>query len=539
MSRSRDLNRKTRAFVATGSRWSASAAKRRHSAPLTLSIACLIVAACNDTRDLAPYSASTPWQTDVLQRDDGAVQVQKPPGRRSLGGSRVFAAPPSDGIPVSIQPAGLPTGHVYSLTELIDLAQTRNQGTRVSWEQARQAAIAVGTSRSTLLPQLTVDALGGYTHSALPFPTLLVKRGYITSDSEAIFPEAVVKYLLLDFGGREAGIEAAKQLSFAANTAFTAVHQKLILDVARAYFQLDGLNAQLSAAAVSLSNAQLLDVSAASRLTHGEGTVTDVAIARRGVAQAALAIAQARTAQHAAQLMLLALLDLPPETPLEVEDSSRRTLSHDTLRTLDTMMADALRQRPDLLLNLARLRASEAGIALARSDLLPTVSVAANVQGNIGQLSVDGGPYQSIKQPQAGVFLRFDWALYQGGAGNNRLLAAQSKRAEAEDSLHQSSTEAMREVALAYDTLQTGLTQYDAALVYEKTALTAFEAAASSFSHGVGTLTDATSAQTALSAARSTALQTHSQALVNAASLAFSAGSLTSALSPALTDAAP
>ena len=202
-------------------------------------------------------------------------------------------------------------------------------------------------------------------------------------------------------------------------------------------------------------------------------------------------------------------------------------------------MTDALRQRPDLLLNLARLRASQAGIALARSDLLPTISVAANVQGNIGQISTDGGPYESVKQPQAGVFLRFDWTLYQGGAGANRLLAARSKRAEAEDNLKQASTEAMREVALAYDMLQTGLTQYDAATVYEKTALTAFEAAASSFSRGVGSLTDATSAQSALSTARSEALQAHSQSLVNAASLAFSTGNLTSALSPALTDAAP
>lgn len=508
----------------------------RQAAPL---VACVAAIGCNDTRDLAPLSPSTPWQTNVLQRQDAPIQRQSPAGAPPPGEARVFALPSSAARPPPAQPAVLQDGHAYTLVELVDLAQTRNQGTRVSWEQARQAAIAVGISRSALLPQLTLDALGGYQHQASPFPTALVKRGYITSDAEAVFPEVVMKYLLLDFGGREAGIETAKQLSFAANTAFTAVHQKLILDVSRAYFQLDGLNAQLAAAGVSLGNARLLETAAASKLSHGEGTVTDLAIARRGVAQAMLTLAQAETAQHAAMLSLLALLDLPPQARLTVADSSARSLSRTTLRTLDTMMADALSKRPELLTELARLRASEAGIALARSEMLPTLSLAANLQGNIGQISTNSGPYESVKQPQAGVFLRFDWALYQGGALVNRLHIAQSKRAEVEASLDKARTEAMREVALAYDVLQTGLTQYDAALALQAAAQTAFDAAASSFAHGVGTLTDATSSQAALSAARAAAVQAHAQALVNAAALAFTTGDLTSSLSPALTAAAP
>jgi outer membrane protein len=188
------------------------------------------------------------------------------------------------------------------------------------------------------------------------------------------------------------------------------------MDVARAYFDLDGLDAQLASARVTLANARLLEAATAARKGYGEGTVTELVIAQRGVAQAALTIPQAEAARDTACLALLALLDLPPQTPLRVASSADRPLGRDTPRTLDAMMADALRQRPDMLAELARLRAAEQGIAAARSAMLPRISTAVNVQGNIGQLRTDGGPYQGIAQPQAGVFLRFDRTLFQGGA---------------------------------------------------------------------------------------------------------------------------
>lgn len=494
---------------------------------------CLAAAGCNDTRDLAPLSPSTPWQIDVVQHDKTPVQQQvpKPAGDEP----RVFALPRQEELPAPLQSSAvIDPKHVYTLAELIDLAQTRNMGTRVAWEQARQAAISVGISRAALLPELTVDAMGGYTHTATPFPTVLASRGYIVTENEAVFPELVIRYLLVDFGALSAVVKQAKQISFAGNVLFTAAHQKLIMDTASAYFTLDGRSAQLTAARVALTNARLVQTAAESRLAHGEGTVTQVAIARRGVAQAAFGVPAAEAAQDAARLDLLALLDLPPQTAIQVEDSSRRTVSRAALSTLDSLMADALRNRPDLLADLARLRASEQGIAIARSDLLPKLSIAANIQGNIGQVRTDNFPYQGIKQPQAGVFLRFDWTLYQGGARLNRLHLAQSQRTEAEDTLDKASTEAMREVALAYDLLQTSLAQYDAALVYSGTAQTAFDAAASSYAHGVGTLTDATNAQTELAVAMAAVVQAHAQALVNAASLAFVTGNLTSAASPAL-----
>ncbi len=259
-----------------------------------------------------------------------------------------------------------------------------------------------------------------------------MSRGYITANANEVFPELAIRYLLLDFGSRDAAVRAAGQLSFASNVEFTAAHQALILEIARAYFPLDGVDATLRAARQTLARSQLLRQSAEALYARGLGTVVNTALAQRGTAQARFDIAAATAARHEAMYALLSAMDLPPQTRLRVQDSAERPLAAQTRVTIDAMMHDALGRRPDLLADLARLRATEAGITEARSEFYPKLSVSANVQGNIGELSVDSRPYQGIEQPQAGVFLHFDWPLYQGGLLRNRLRLAQSREAEAE-----------------------------------------------------------------------------------------------------------
>lgn len=483
-----------------------------------------LLAGCNDTSDLAPASFDTPWQTDI---------ARQPATPAPAGSPHRFVLPredtdPGPAVSGSGTAPGIDPARIYDLPELIDVAERRNAATRAAWELARQAALNVGVARAAFLPSLTLQALAGYERTASPFPTLLKRRGYITANAQELLPELAVRYLLLDFGGRAATVAAARDLSFAANVEFTAAHQALILAVTRAYLTLDGTDAARAAADRSLANAAMLQDAAEQRYAHGIGTVVEVALARRGTAQARVSIADAATAQHAARLSLLAAIELPPTTVLRVRDSAAIPLARDTGVTVDRLIEDALQRRPELLADLAQARAAEQGVALARAAMLPKLAVSANVQGNIGQISVDGGPYESIAQPQAGVFLAFTWPIYSGGLLRNQLDIARSRRAAAADTLAEARENAMREVALAYDAVQDGLAQYDAALALQTASTTAFDAAGDAYRNGVGTLTDASDAQTALAAARASVARTHAQALISAAALAFSVGALSS-----------
>jgi outer membrane protein len=466
--------------------------------------ACLVVAGCNDTRDLAPPAADAPWP----------IPAAATPMAQEV-------APLSQ-----LPPAEITAARRYSLAELIDIAERRNKATRIAWEQARQAAITVGIAQATLLPLLTASAIGGYQHVALPFPSNLVSRGYITANTEEFLPTLAVSYLLFDFGGRQAAVNAARQLSVAANVTFNRANQTLIFNVARAYFSLVGANAALRAAEQALKDAEAVQSAAEALQGRGLATLVTVELARRETAQRRYELSLARTAQHDATYGLLTAMDLPPTTQLQIVDISARPLPPLSSGTLEHLLSEALHQRPDLIAAVARLRATDEQIALAHAAFLPKLSVSGNIQGNIGQISVDGMPYESVKQPQAGLFLRFDWPLYEGGLLQNRLREAQSQHDAAMDAVQEARDQALREVALAYDQVGTGLEQYVAAQALLTAAQTAFDSANDSYVHGIGTYTDAASAEAALAAARADVARAHTQALINAAALAFATGVL-------------
>jgi outer membrane protein TolC len=469
---------------------------------------------------LAPASPDTPWQFEPSKEAPAALAPTAVEARR-------FTVPENTAVQLP-SPDDIEPNHTYSLVELIDTAQRRNPATRVAWEQARQAAINVGIARAAYLPALTASAVAGWEHFVTPFPSNFVPQGFIIYNAQEFIPQLAVNYLLLDFGGRAATVEAAGELSIAGNVAFTAAHQQLIFNVARAYFTLDGADAAVRAARQALADAQVVQQSAEALFSRGLDTIVDVQLARRATAQAQYDLAQANTAQHDAMYTLLAAMDLPPTTKLGVADASERPLPPRTARTVEDVLSSALRQRPDLLANVAKLRASDAEIAAARSGLFPKALLGANVQGNLGRLNVNDSPYFSVNKPQGAALLKFEWPLYEGGLLQNKLSLAQSKREESAAALKERTDQALREVALAYDQVDTGLQQYDAAIALQTASEAAFHSASGSYAHGVGTLTDATSAQTGLATARAAVARAHAQSLINGAALAFATGELTS-----------
>jgi outer membrane protein len=306
----------------------------------------VLLGACNDTRDLAPASPDTPWQFEPSN--------EAPTTPAPAAGAKRFTLPENTAVQLP-SPADIDPTHVYSLVELIDIAQRRNPATRVAWEQALQAAINVGIARAAYLPALTASAIAGVEHFVTPFPSNLVPQGFIVYNAQEFIPQLAVNYLLLDFGTRAAAVEAAGQLSIAGNVAFTAAHQQLIFNVARAYFRLDGADAAVRAARQGLDDARVVQQSAEALFGRGLDTIVDVQPARRATAQAQYDLAQATTAQHDAMYTLLAAMDLPPTTKLRVADASARPLPPRTARTVDDVLSQALRQRPDLLANVAKL----------------------------------------------------------------------------------------------------------------------------------------------------------------------------------------
>lgn len=512
----------------------------------TLCFVLTAVSGCHDTSGLAPSAADHPWRPTEqtgLKMPPGSDGFAAPTSAQtdekvSQSMSRLDQAAVEVGLhpvqPEGASPASAVTsGKPLSLSELIDIAERHNPQTRITWEQARQSALAVGVSESTLAPQITATLLAGGKRTVTSMPNFLTPKGYMAANAAALFPEIQLSYLLFDFGHTRAMIDGAKALSIASNFDFTQVHQKLFMDVINAYYNHEASVADCEAAEESVRNTHLLKVSAESRYDHGEATVVDVTLARSNAATAVFQRDQKRSAEHSARYALLQAMGLPPDTNLSVASSRDTHLPQRIPGDVSRLMRASLERRPDILADLYKMDAATAATRAARKAMLPKLELSADVQAYIGEQKVYGytqtAPASRVAQPNGTVAVQVSWPLFQGGLLQNQLRQAQSREQAQRATLDKDILAAEQQVANARDALETSLSSVHSASVARDAAQSAFKAASASYAAGVGTLTDATQAQTQLAQATSAYAISHAQALINAAALAFATGELTSA----------
>jgi outer membrane protein TolC len=257
----------------------------------------LLAACSSDPITLAPSTPETPWR--IPPQSEGASPLAGGPGAAAGGGTGDAgqSSPTMTGGAANAAQAQRPANAVadkvtvernrdYDLAGLIDLAQRSNPQTREAWERARQAALAVGLVESAYVPQLSAEALAGYQRTPLPIPPSVFPQGFFTAETRELVPSLAVKWLLFDFGRRQAAERSARENSFVANVAFTGQHQKLIFAVSRSFYALSAARGRLRAAERGLKTAELDRDAVQGRRSHGLATSVELAKAQRQYAQA-------------------------------------------------------------------------------------------------------------------------------------------------------------------------------------------------------------------------------------------------------------
>jgi len=184
----------------------------------------------------------------------------------------------------------------------------------------------------------------------------------------ATFPATLsVNYTLFDFGARGARIDQAKANLLAADFTFNDAHRRIIFQVADAYYRLLDAMSQEEAAQETLSDAQTVQQAIEARLANGLATLPDVLEARAARAQARYEVASIRGLEEIAHAVLASVLGIAPSVPLRIEDISKVSLPESVEEPLQTIIARALSQRPDLLAGVARLRSADAAVRETRA----------------------------------------------------------------------------------------------------------------------------------------------------------------------------
>jgi outer membrane protein TolC len=432
-------------------------------------------------------------------------------------------------------------GKVYTLSDLIDLAETNNPLTRTAWNAARDAALAVGIARSTYLPRLTVAALGGYQFLNINNGGNAGQVSGSVNNQTTVsgtVSTASLQWLLFDFGERNALIEAAEQGSIATNIAFTAAHQQVIYDVSLAFYANSAAHQRQDVAVQALTNARSIQSAAEARLRQQQGTVVEVAQARQATAQAELGRVRADGAAQNAYLSLITTIGLSPAARIKIASVAGRPFPPGLAKMTDEAIAEAVGRRPDVLTAYALQKASSARVRAAEAEFWPKIFASGNVSYNAGHLNITAVPAVGEQPPAVNLTQRglgstivagITMPIYDGGTRAALLERARDQEDSANLALTHRQDEAVQQIVLADNALQTSIAAYDAASSLSKAAQTTFDAASVAYRSGVGSITDATLSQTGLLDARQALVDAYSAALTAAATLAFATGTLGSA----------
>jgi outer membrane protein TolC len=514
----------------------------RHVALVAFMLVALLLGGCATSAIvMAPESPDRPWTPTT--GPDGEIIAGEPPPRGQPD-NNTYVLPSNRELENTPLPRlDIERRRAYSLPELIDIAESNNPVTRNAWNDARSVALAAGIAESTFFPMVSAGIVQGYQrfHNLTSLGTNDVElKGNIEVLS--------VQWLLFDFGERAALVDVAKQASVISNIAFTAAHQQVIYSVSLAFYADAAARAHLASAAKSLRDAQEVQAAAEDRYKRGIGTVVEVAQTRQATAEARLARVQAQGAAENSYLALITAIGISPTTQLKIADISRRKLTSSMTVPIDRFVSEALARRPDVLTGYATLQASLANLRAAQAAFLPKIFVSGNgtrLSGNVsisaipGVGTLPGGgqqlPIVNVPQNQpanletqysATALIGATVPLYDGGLRAALLEQANDKIDKAGTSLVQIRNEAVRQIVLASNTLKTSLSAYSASTALTAAARTTFNSALAAYRNGVGSISDVTTAERQLLAAKNSTTDAYSTALSAAATLALAAGTL-------------
>jgi outer membrane protein len=456
---------------------------------------CAQVAPSRNVGRWAPPSPAVPW-------------TPPPEARRTEGP----APAPAPEIPEAWR-----TGKtILTLPQVLDMALRNNPSTRAAWFRARAAAAQLGSKRAEYFPE--IDLRGNLTRQKVA-----AIGGQSTFIQTTWGPSAALSWLLLDFGGRAADVDEARDALFAANWRHESAVQNLVLLVEDAYYGYLDAKGQLAAARASLAQARKNLDAAQSRHDAGVATIADVLQARTAFSQAQLALDVIEGRIQTIRGGLATALGLPAsyaELPIEVGDLPESIDVEAAGRAVDDLIARAESERPDLAATRADVSRAWAHMRSVRSEGLPTFGAAASA-GRTFYWRPAGSPtttYSGTLQLQVPIF--------PGGQKSYDTLQAREEAEAAQADFESLRQQVILQVWTSYFDLKTAAQRIGTTRTLLESAGQSEQVALGRYKEGVGSILDLLTAESALASARAQGVQARADWFQALARLAHDTGSL-------------
>jgi outer membrane protein TolC len=350
-------------------------------------------------------------------------------------------------------------------------------------------------------------------------PPVFDPKGQVEGPVNTLDVRGRVQQNLVDFGalGRVRSARAAARSSSA--DADAAAEQAATI-ATNAYVRAMRANADLRARqADSLLATELLGIAQA-QLQAGTGVALDVTRARAQLAATRASVIASRTARDHAHIDLLRSLALPIGSDIVLADSLTAAIDADLVPDEAALVAQAMRNRPDILAEEQRVRAAQQGLSAIKAERLPSLGLVAD-DGVIGKNG-------------AKMLNTYTWGLqvtlpiFDGFRREARVQEQRSVIKEAELRQHDLEQQAQADVRGALLDLAGAREQLDAASERLRFAEQEVAQARDRFNAGVAGNADVVNASLALTSSRTLVNDAETAYQLARVSLARATGSVTS-----------
>ncbi|ALK98638.1 RND transporter [Massilia sp. WF1] len=410
-----------------------------------------------------------------------------------------------------------------TLSSLESRALHDNPNVRAAAQRLVQAQAQLGVVRAGQLPQVNVQAgVSNSRTSAESSQGLALGHRSIEGNN---YQAGVGFSWELDLWGRvRRVVEASDAQALAAQDDRDAVLLMLSSQVATAYWQLRGLDAELAilrnALATRRESQQLIEA----RFNAGLSNELDVSRTRIERANAEADLHEAQRQRNTLEHALAVLVGASPSEPLIA--AGQGAASQDKALPEPPgipvgLPASLLGQRPDLASSVATLKAFNAQVGVAEGAFYPSLSLT----GNYGYASES---LRNLAQGSARQFsigpLALSLPVFDAGRNRANLKLAQARYDEAVANHEARLLTALREVEDALSDVQERQQQGEVQAQAQQAASRALLVAQARYERGVSTYLDVTDAQRSTLAADRAAAQIRTQRLLAAVSVARALG---------------
>lgn len=418
-----------------------------------------------------------------------------------------------------------PADQTITFSDAISMALKQNVSVRQAENASQLSDATVKEQKMQLLPNLQLNVTGAENVGG-SLNSQTAPGGVLNQQAQSLSSGLSSSITLFDGGKTLSNIRAAEANDDASGKDLTRAKQTAVFTVASDFVALSNQQQQLGVQQENLT-AQQAELDLVQKLVDGgKNPISDLYQQQATVASAKLAIVQASSGVELAKVDLIQALQLDPAGTYNFVAPAVNAADTSAAFNLDSLMAKAYANRPDLGAQESRVDAANQSVKAAAAERLPTVSLTGGYSSAYNS-GLDPSLASQLGQRQGGsIGIGVSIPLFDRGAASLDKQQAQLSANNAQLALDTEKQAVALDVRRAYLNENSAKEQLSAADVQLAAAKQATDMTQKRYEAGAATLVDVTQARASQVSAASAEATARNNLVLQQAVMSYYTGDL-------------